>query len=270
METSEDSESPDSARADPLNVPNNLCSANSKRTLDARESPRAPTQITPPISPFLVNLISARRKKLLSHLQRKELEAVDATLQQPAVDRWALRLPRLLHPDAVSAAKTSLPARIRKPSSQDLAIAQGNLWRVTKAPAINSTLEIARATVPWKGDRPTAVESNPVGTAAGQGLCKACYSGVCPGAGAALIRIASIMCSTRPVEVRGRKTQGAVLGHIPLHFVFEGCGATSASCSKTCTPSRPHGVYQRFTYQEAFRKPLHKASRFLNSDRNSV
>ncbi|MCT0205217.1 polysaccharide biosynthesis tyrosine autokinase [Synechococcus sp. CS-602] len=213
-------------------------------------------------SPFLVNLISAR-EKLQPALQRKELEAVDATLQQLDGSIAALRS----QIGGTDARFRSQPALLREYEAlqSKLAIAQGNLasYQSTRD---QFQLEIAQSNVPWKVIGPTAVNPNPVAPLLGQGLLQGLLFGVAAGAGAALIRDRLDHVFHSAGEVRD-ELKVPLLGHIPYISFFEGVRRDKRFLLKDLDAQQTGMAgYQRFTYQEAFRN-LYTSLRFLNSDR---
>ncbi|MBC1261447.1 polysaccharide biosynthesis tyrosine autokinase [Synechococcus sp. BSF8S] len=213
-------------------------------------------------SPYLRNLISAR-DQLKPALQRKELEAVDATLQQLDGSIAALRSQIGGTDDRFR----SQPALLRQYEDlqQKLEIAQGNLasYQSTRD---QFQLEIAQNNVPWKVISPAAVNPTPVEPRLGRGLLQGLLLGVVAGGGVALVRDRLDHVFHTPGEVR-EDLKVPLLGHIPYISFFEGVRRDKRFLLNDLDAQQTGMAgYQRFTYQEAFRN-LYTSLRFLNSDR---
>ncbi|MCP9817873.1 polysaccharide biosynthesis tyrosine autokinase [Synechococcus sp. Cruz-9H2] len=213
-------------------------------------------------SPYLRNLISAR-DQLKPALQRKELEAVDATLQQLDGSISALRSQIGGTDDRFR----SQPALLRQYEDlqKKLEIAQGNLASYLST-RDQFQLEIAQNNVPWKVISPAAVNPTPVEPRLGRGLLQGLLLGLVAGGGVALLRDRLDHVFHTPGEVRD-ELKVPLLGHIPYISFFEGVRRDKRFLLKDLD-AQQSGIagYQRFTYQEAFRN-LYTSLRFLNSDR---
>ncbi|MCT0202163.1 polysaccharide biosynthesis tyrosine autokinase [Synechococcus sp. CS-603] len=213
-------------------------------------------------SPFLRNLLSAR-DQLQPALQRKELEAVDATLQQLNGSIAALNS----QIGGTDARFRSQPPLLRQYEAlqNKLVIAQNNLasYQSTRD---QFQLEIAQNNVPWKVISPTAVNPNPVAPLLGQGLLQGLLLGVVAGGGAALVRDRLDHVFHSAGEVRD-ELKVPLLGHVPYISFFEGVRRDKRFLLKDLDAQQTGMAgYQRFTYQEAFRN-LYTSLRFMNSDR---
>lgn len=213
-------------------------------------------------SPYLRNLLTAR-DQLKPALQRKELEAVDATLQQLNGSIAALRS----QIGGTDERFRSQPALLRQYEDlqRKLEIARGNLasYQSTRD---QFQLEIAQNNVPWKVISPAEVNPTPVEPRLGRGLLQALLLGVVAGGGVALVRDRLDHVFHTPGEVR-EDLKEPLLGHIPYISFFEGVRRDKRFLLKDLDAQQTGMAgYQRFTYQEAFRN-LYTSLRFLNSDR---
>lgn len=213
-------------------------------------------------SPYLRNLINSR-EQLKPALQRKELEAVDATLQQLDGSIAALRSQIGGTDDRFR----SQPALLRQYEDlqQKLEIAKGNLasYQSTRD---QFQLEIAQNNVPWKVISPAVVNPTPVEPRLGRGLLQGLLLGLLAGGGVALLRDRLDHVFHTPGEVRD-ELKVPLLGHIPYISFFEGVRRDKRFLLNDLDAQQT-GIagYQRFTYQEAFRN-LYTSLRFMNSDR---
>jgi capsular exopolysaccharide synthesis family protein len=213
-------------------------------------------------SAYLRNLINAR-EQLKPALQRKELEAVDATLQQLNGSIAALRSQIGGTDDRFR----SQPALLRQYEDlqQKLEIAQGNLANY-QSTRDQFQLEIAQNNVPWKVISPSAVNPTPVEPRLGRGLLQGLLLGLVAGGGVALVRDRLDHVFHTPGEVRD-ELKVPLLGHVPYISFFEGVRRDKRFLLKDLDAQQTGMAgYQRFTYQEAFRN-LYTSLRFLNSDR---
>jgi len=213
-------------------------------------------------SPYLRNLLSAR-DQLKPALQRKELEAVDATLQQLDGSIAALR-------SQISSTEErfrSQPGLLRQFEDLQgkLEVAQGNLasYQSTRD---QFQLEIAQNNVPWKVISPAEVNPTPIEPRLGRGLLQGLLLGVVAGGGVALVRDRLDHVFHTPGEVR-EELKLPLLGSIPYLSLFDELPRDKPFPLKDLDDQHTGmGGYQRFTYQEAFRN-LYTSLRFLNSDR---
>jgi capsular exopolysaccharide synthesis family protein len=213
-------------------------------------------------SPMLQGLIRAR-EQLFPELQRKQLEAVDAALQQ--LDLAIASSKEQI--DRLEGRFSTQPALLRQfqDLNRQLEIADGNLASYLRTRE-QFQLEIAQNNVPWKVITPTAVNPTPVEPDLGRDLLQGLLLGLLAGAGAALLHDRLDHVFHSPGEVRD-ELRKPLLGHIPYISFFQGVRRDRRFLLGELD-SAEGGLesYQRFSYQEAFRN-LYTSLRFLSSDR---
>ncbi len=213
-------------------------------------------------TPMLQGLIRAR-DQLLPELQRKQLEAVDAALQQQtqAIAGTRRKIAEL------EGRFSAQPALLREFQDLEgrLEIAEANLASYLRTRE-QFQLEIAQNNVPWKVIAPSAVNPSPVEPNLRRGLLQGLLLGVLAGTGAALLHDRLDHVFHSPGEVRD-DLRKPLLGHIPYISFFQGVRRDKRFLLQELD-SADGGLesYQRFSYQEAFRN-LYTSLRFLNSDR---
>lgn len=215
-----------------------------------------------PGTPLLTNLLAAR-DKLRPQLQRKELDAIDAALQQYEGSIASTR--RQI--DQLEGRFKTQPALLRQYEDlqRKLEIAEGNLANYLKT-RDQFQLEIAQNNVPWKVIGPAAVNPNPVAPNLGLGLLQGLLLGLVAGTGAALLRDRLDHVFHSPGAVRDELKE-PLLGHIPHISFFEGVRRDKRFLLKELDQNQSGlGGYQRFYYQEAFRN-LYTSIRFLSSEK---
>lgn len=215
-----------------------------------------------PGSPLLTNLLAAR-DKLRPQLQRKELDALDAALQQYEGSIASTRRQIAQLEDRFK----SQPALLRQYEDLErrLEIAEGNLANYLRT-RDQFQLEIAQNNVPWKVIAPSAVNPNPVEPKLGVGLLQGLLLGLVAGTGAALVRDRLDHVFHSPGEVRDELKE-PLLGHIPHISFFEGVRRDKRFLLKELDQNQSGlAGYQRFYYQEAFRN-LYTSIRFLSSEK---
>ncbi len=215
-----------------------------------------------PGTPLLNNLLAAR-DKLRPQLQRKELDAIDAALEQ--YDGSIASTRRQI--SQLEGRFQDQPGLLRQYEDlqRRLEIAEGNLANYLRT-RDQFQLEIAQNNVPWKVIGPAVVNPNPVAPNLGLGLLQGLLLGLVAGTGAALLRDRLDHVYHSPGAVRD-ELKKPLLGHIPHISFFEGVRRDKRFLLKELDEQQTGlAGYQRFYYQEAFRN-LYTGIRFLSSEK---
>lgn len=214
-----------------------------------------------PGTPILSQL-EAARVVLVPRIQSKQLDAIDAALEQfrSRIRSTQSQINRL------ESRFGAQPALLRNFGNleQQRKIAEGNLVGYLNARE-QFQLEIAQNTVPWKVITPTEVSETPVEPNLSRGLLLSLLLGLVAGGGAAFVRDRFDHVFHSPADVRDEMEE-TLLGHVPYISLFEGVRAEKRFMLERLDQSDDSSTsHQRFLYQEAFRN-LATSLRFLSSD----
>ncbi|MEX1322716.1 MAG: AAA family ATPase [Synechococcaceae cyanobacterium] len=215
-----------------------------------------------PGTPILDNLI-ASRDRLKPQLQRTQLVAIDAALEQfdnsiastreqiSQLDRRFQNQPALL--------------REYEDLQRQLEVAQSNLDSYLRTRE-SFQLEIAQNNAPWRVIAPSVVDSVPVEPTLSQGLLRGLLYGLLAGVVVAYLRDRLDHVFHSPSEVRDELRQ-PLLGHVPFIPLFESVQRQKRfKLSELDAAQEGAAGYQRFYYQEAIRN-LYTSLRFLSTDK---
>lgn len=214
-----------------------------------------------PNSPILKSL-KASRDTLLEQARGKQIDAVDAALEQNAnamatTQAQINRLERQFQQQ---------PALLREYGAlqQRLQIADSNLEGYLSTRE-SFQLEMAQQSTPWKVISPTQVGSSPVKPSLSGGLRQGLLFGLVGGLALALLRERMDHVFHTPEEVR-QELNLPLLGHIPYLEFFDGVRYDKRFLlSELDQPSGQDGTVYFSTYKEALRN-LYTNLRFLGSD----
>ncbi|WP_158218468.1 polysaccharide biosynthesis tyrosine autokinase [Synechococcus sp. 1G10] len=215
-----------------------------------------------PGTPILENLIAAR-DRLRPELQRKELETIDAALQQYGETIASTRQ----QINQLDRRFKLQPALLREYEDlqRRLQVSQENLDSYLKSRE-DFQLEIAQNNAPWRVIAPSTVNSVPVEPTISQGLLQGLLLGLVAGTGVAYLRDRLDHVFHSPSEVRDELKQ-PLLGHVPFIPLFESVQQQKRFMLSELDSSEVGAAgYQRFYYQEAIRN-LYTSLRFLSTDK---
>ncbi len=215
-----------------------------------------------PGTPILQNLIAAR-DRLRPELQRKELETIDAALQQynESINSTRQQINQLDRRFKLQ------PALLREYEDlqRQLKVSQENLDNYLKSRE-DFQLEIAQNNAPWRVIAPSTVDMVPVEPTISRGLLQGLLLGLVAGTGVAFLRDRLDHVFHSPSEVRDELKQ-PLLGHVPFIPLFESVQRQKRFMLSQLDEAQEGAAgYQRFYYQEAIRN-LYTSLRFLSTDK---
>ncbi|HHG2225031.1 MULTISPECIES: polysaccharide biosynthesis tyrosine autokinase [unclassified Synechococcus] len=213
-------------------------------------------------SPFLQNLIAARGQ-IKPALQRKEIEAVDATIRQLEGSIFAT-VSQIARVDQRFSAQPALLRQYEDIKNKQM-ISEENLASYLRT-RDQFQLEIAQNTIPWKVIQPAAVIPSPVRPNVRNTLSLGLLFGLFAGTGLALItdKLDNVFHTSNEVV---EDLDLPLLGHMPYIELFSKFAeADQFILQDLNSMSTEEFGSQLFRYQESLRN-LYTIIKFLNANR---